>query len=71
VGLVLGGGTLTVSNVLGRQWQQSAAFHLTDGHVSVSEERVELLHKVLADQVREVDLVEGVAQHGQEDLLYK
>lgn len=71
MGLVLGGGALAVCHVRGRQGQQGAALHLADGHVGVGEERVELLHQVLAHEVGEVHLVQGVVQDGKEHLLNK
>jgi len=42
---------------------------LADGHVGVGKEGMEFLHEVLADEVGEVDLVQGVAQNGQENIL--
>lgn len=42
---------------------------MADGHVGVGKEGVEFLHEVLADEVGEVDLVQGVAQNGQENIL--
>lgn len=49
VGLVLAGGAVGVGNVLWGKGKKSLALNLTDGHVSVGKEAVELLHKVLGD----------------------
>ena len=69
VGLIFAGGTLAVGGVGGRQRQEGPALHLAYGHVGVGKERVELLHEVLADEVRQIHLVEWVAQNRQKDLL--
>lgn len=69
MGLVFAGGALAVGGVRRGKGQQSPALNLADGYVGVSEESVELFHEVFADQVRKVYLIEGVAQHGQKNLL--
>ena len=68
---VLARSALAVGRVSWGKRQEGSAFHLTDGYIGVGEEGVELLHKVLADQVRKVDLVKRVAEHGKEYLLEK
>lgn len=69
VGLVFGGGAVAVGHVRWGQRKQGLTLDLADGDVGVSEEGVEFLHKVLADEVGKVHLVEGVVQNGKEDLL--
>ena len=69
VGLVLAGGAVTVCNVRWGQGQQGLTLDLADGHVGVREERMEFLHKILGNQVGEVDLVEGVVQDREENFL--
>lgn len=69
MGLVFARGAFAVSNVLRWERQKSPSLDLTNGHVSVGEEGVELFHKVFANKVGKVDLVKGVAQNGKENLL--
>jgi hypothetical protein len=69
VGLVFAGCAFTVGGVSGWKWEESSSLDLANGNVGVGEEGVELLHQVLADEVRQVNLVERVAKYGQEDLL--
>ena len=69
MGLVLAGGTVAVCNVRWGQGKQGLALNLADSHVGVREEGMEFLHKILTYQVREVDLVKGVVQDGEENFL--
>jgi len=69
VRLVFAWSALTVGRVGRRERQKSPALYLADSYVSVREEGMELLHEILANEVRKVDLVERVAKHGQKDLL--
>ena len=64
VSLVFAGGAFAVGGVGGGKREKRSALDLADGHVSVSKESVELLHQVLADKVRQVHLVQRVAEHG-------
>lgn len=69
VGLVFAGSAFAVGGVSWWKGEESSAFDLTNRYVGVGEESVEFLHKVLADEVWKVDLVERVAENGQENLL--
>lgn len=69
VGLVLAGGAVAVGHVGGRQGQQRGALDLPHRDVGVRQERMEFLHQVLAHQIRQVHLVERVAQDRKEHLL--
>lgn len=68
-GLVFGGGLLGLGDVSRRQRQVSLAVDETHGDLSVGEELMELLHEVLADQIGPANLIQGVAENGQEDFL--
>ena len=49
--------------------QKSPTLYLADSNVSLRDEGIKLLHEILANKVRKVDLVKRVVKHGQKDLL--
>ena len=67
--LVLRAGLLVLGDIGGRQGQRGLTLHQPERHLGVGEELVELVHQVLANQVGPADLVERVAQNGQENFL--
>jgi len=49
--------------------QKSLVLYLADSYVSLRKEGMKLLHVILANKVRKVDLVKRVVKHGQKDFL--
>jgi hypothetical protein len=70
VSLVLRRGLLGGCDITGREWEECASLYLSEGHIGVSHEVVELVHKVFGDEVRPPNLVKWVAENWHEHLLF-
>jgi len=62
-------------SLLGRRYisrgegKESASLNLSEGHIGVGHEVVELVHEVLGDKVRQTNQIVGVTQNRHEHLL--
>jgi hypothetical protein len=70
VSLILGRGLLRGCDITGRKREEGASLYLAEGHIGVSHEVVELVHKVLGDQVGPANLIQRVTENWHEHLLF-